>query len=521
MSPLLRDPLRLAPVLVCLGLAPGIAGAPLAAQIPVAFDDTRLTDVGPAGDPSIDAVGPHLVWNRVEERALLTWVAPGVDGAGTEIYAALVDPQTMELASEVLQVSAVAAVAGESRDAFGGAAALNPLDSSYLVVWHADDPAFGLADGQQEVFGRRVVREGNAWTVSEVGPISESGGPAALTNRDATQAFVTFGDAQQEWLVVWRADDAGALLADNEYEIFARRVTAAFELQPGPTRVSSMGPNGGAGDAGLPSVVYHPPSDSFAVFWMGDDVGFGWLADRMEIFGNLLAGATALPIIEQTRVSFAGPTDSPMFGSAFPRAVWNPDDDRILIAWTGNREEPGLSPDEIEIWAQELAPDLSFADGEVLRVSEMGAPGDELAYAIAPVVAWEPGGRQYLFLWTGWHTATPPVALAPEGGPFADVEIWGRSFQPLAAGGFAAGPQLAVSNLGAGSVEPEEYDADFGHDLALLGDGRLLAVFAGDDDRGGMVEGEVEIFGETVAGPWIFVDGFEAGDTARWSAAAP
>jgi hypothetical protein len=57
--------------------------------------------------------------------------------------------------------------------------------------------------------------------------------------------------------------------------------------------------------------------------------------------------------------------------------------------------------------------------------------------------------------------------------------------------------------------------------IALASDSRLVVVWQGDDNEDFMVDDEFEIFGQGVLGHWIFVDDFETGDSARWSAVTP
>jgi hypothetical protein len=53
--------------------------------------------------------------------------------------------------------------------------------------------------------------------------------------------------------------------------------------------------------------------------------------------------------------------------------------------------------------------------------------------------------------------------------------------------------------------------------------GELLAAWSGDDNVGGLVQGEKEIFIQRVymSATDVFVDGFETGDTSAWSATVP
>lgn len=62
------------------------------------------------------------------------------------------------------------------------------------------------------------------------------------------------------------------------------------------------------------------------------------------------------------------------------------------------------------------------------------------------------------------------------------------------------------------------YQAAFPALAAVPPHGELLAVWRGDDDLGGLLDGEFEIFGQRlrVAGPLV-VDGFETGAAGSWS----
>jgi hypothetical protein len=51
--------------------------------------------------------------------------------------------------------------------------------------------------------------------------------------------------------------------------------------------------------------------------------------------------------------------------------------------------------------------------------------------------------------------------------------------------------------------------------------GHFLVAWHGDDDVGGLVQGEDEIFIQRMVITDIFADGFESGDTAAWSATVP
>ena len=370
-----------------------------------------------------------------------------------------------------------------------------------------------------EIFGRRLSRVGGLWSLSAIGPISDSAGASGLTNRDAVTPAVAWGDVDHDWLVVWQSDSVEEGMADNEHEIFARRVSSNFVLLDGPARVSSMGPAGPSGVARMPTVLYHPGSNRFLVAWSGDHVGPGWIAERNEIFARAVFSTTGDPIGLQTRLSVSGPTDQPGPQALFPSMVWNRYRDRILVVWSADIDDPILADNEFEIWGTEIDSNLApFAPGQ-FRISEMGIDGDPAASAFAPVATWEAGGDQYLVAWIGWHNSipltSPGVTESPLGGPEHDEEIWGRALLrgPAALEG---SDQLAISDMGGSAPNPESYDAN-SPALVLGANARALVVWSADDDQDGMVDGEFEIFGETIVGPAIFIDDFEAGNLFRWS----
>ena len=56
---------------------------------------------------------------------------------------------------------------------------------------------------------------------------------------------------------------------------------------------------------------------------------------------------------------------------------------------------------------------------------------------------------------------------------------------------------------------------------ANSGNGQFLVAWHGDDNVGGLVQGEYEIFIQRMEGMALFVDPFERGDTTGWSSAMP
>ncbi|MHC4948204.1 MAG: hypothetical protein ACYTG1_08075, partial [Planctomycetota bacterium] len=152
-----------------------------------------------------------------------------------------------------------------------------------------------------------VVATAPAWAGSEIGPndfrISSMGfmnDPGA----DAIDPAVAYNPVNDEFLVVWSADDA----VNDELEIYGQRIDAATgaELGTDDFRISDMGPDGNTDfDARTPAVVYNPTAHEYLVVWSGDDA----TNDELEIFVQRLDATTGAEVGgNDLRISDMGPT---------------------------------------------------------------------------------------------------------------------------------------------------------------------------------------------------------------------
>lgn len=113
------------------------------------------------------------------------------------------------------------------------------------------------------------------------------------------------------------------------------------------------------------------------------------------------------------------------------------------------------------------------------RISDMGPNGSTAHYGYVPVVTYNPTKHEYLVAWSGDDVD-------------GEVEVYG---QRLAAGGNGIGENdFRLSDMG------PDGDTSFGALRAAVAtnlDGtEYLVVWSGDDDTGGLVDDEYEIFGQ-------------------------
>ncbi len=301
------------------GMALARASYPVTIDPEIGTDDFRISDMGPDGSTLFTARTPDVAYNATNNEYLVVWDGDDVDGQ-FEIYGQRIDAATLaEVGANDFRISVMGPDGSTAYGAFTPAVVWNGIDNEYLVVWRGDDNTAPLVDNEMEVHGRRIdgatgALLGVQFRISDMGPngdltfgaaepavawdstlnrylvvwrgddsvapdeieiwgqlltaagaeiapndfrISDAGNPGDTT-RIATSPHVAYNSTNQEYLVVWHADD---LTVDNDTEIFGQRITAATGLEIGTSdfRISDMGPENNAEYRGLnPRVAYKP-----------------------------------------------------------------------------------------------------------------------------------------------------------------------------------------------------------------------------------------------------------------------
>ncbi len=275
-------------------------------------------------------------------------------------------------------------------------------------------------------------------------------------------------------------------------------VAAASEIPPDDFRISWMGPNGDTSYGAFwflffmmaPDVAYNPVTDQYLVVWFGDDDSAPLVDDEIEIFGQLVDGMTGALVGGRFRISFMGPDGSADYAGLFPAVTYNSTDNEFLVVWVGDHLTGSLVNDHFEVFGRRVS-----ATGQLLasqaQLSSMGPPTDPafgVQWWIAPDVAYNATDNNYVVVWPG-DTNTPPYVDN-------EIEVWGRRFQagltPVDGAQYAISVMGPSGDTGYYASQPAvAWNAD--HDS-------FLVVWEGDDDSFGLVDDEVEIFGQFVPG---------------------
>jgi hypothetical protein len=394
------------------------------------------------------------------------------------------------LAGEDFRISAMGPDGDARFFALDPAIAYNSSANEYLLVWAADDESGDLVNDEFEIYGQRINAATGAavdatFRISNVG---SDGDPAF----DAYHPAVAYNSEDDEYLVVWQADDG----VDDELEIYAQRLTAAgSEIGEDDFRLSTMGTGGDpAFDAFRPALAYNSAQNEYLIVWHGDDA----LDNVVEIYGQRLNAASGAEVGDDDFLISdmgASATDQ-RFRAQDVAVAYNSTDDEYLVVWEGDDDALPLVNDEFEIFGQRLSAAGSLVGASGFRISAMGPDGNRAYAADNPAVAYNRLTNTYLVVWSGDDDRDFGA------GPLADgeLEVFG---QRLAADGAEIGDDdFRVSALGPdGNPAFKAFGAQALYAPAL---DEYLVVWRGDDDRdfgdGALVDDEMEIFGQWLDG---------------------
>jgi len=365
------------------------------------------------------------------------------------------------------------------------AVAYNSTDHEYLVVWRGTalrDASFCPIDPVSET---REIK-GQRFDAMTGDPI---GDPVRISNTcdpsvDVDDPAVAYNETDNEYLVVW----SGAGARYGEYEIFGQRLNAnGTEQGANDFRISDMGGTGiSSYDANQPAVAYNPVDNVYLVVWWGnDDVG-GLSVYEDEIFGQLLdhdGGALGVNDFRISDMGVTGDDFDPHF-AYYPAVAHNPTDNEYLVVWYGQDNVGGLVFTENEIFGQRLNANGTEQGANDFRISDMGGTGDGSFQAYQPAVAYNPVDNEYLVVWHGDDNVGGLVNN--------EDEIFGQRLDHQ--GGEVGANDFRISDMGGTG------GSGFGASTPAVAYNPLangyLVVWYGDDNVGGLVNEEYEIFGQ-------------------------
>jgi hypothetical protein len=445
---------------------------------PFADNDSRLSDMGPNGDTHFGAAFPAVAANGPGNEYLVVWMGDDTTQGEYEIFGQRLNTSSgPPIGFDDSRISFMGPNGDRNFEADYPAVAYNPAANEYFVVWQGSATEGGLG---RDIFGERIDAATGALIGSEI-RISHLN-----LNGASGYAFVpavAYNGANNEYLVVWQAQDTPAPEVTNGYEIFGQRLNAGTGALVGANdfRISDMRPDGDIlFAAAVPAVAYNRANNEYLVVWNGDDT----TAFESEVYGQRLAGATGAEVgANDFRISDMGPDGDIDFGAFNPKVAYNPTGNEYLVVWDGD----DTTTLEFEVYGQRLAGATGAEVGtNDFRLSDRGPDGNTAFGAANPAVAYNRANNEYLVVWQG---------IDPTLG---EKEIFG---QRLAA---ATGAEVGANDFRISDMGPDRdttYAAFHPAVAANATNRENLVVWAGEDNTAPLLEGEFEIFGQRFAHP--------------------
>ncbi len=461
----------------------------------------RVSDANGTGTTDSSTTNPMIAYNSVNNEFLITWDSADTDTVGIfpgegEIFGQRLNAATgVEVGANDFRISSVGGTGNGDVDAAEPAVAYNSVDNQYLVVWEADDiDVPGILPGENEIFGQLL----DGVDGSEIGVdfrISDAGGTG---NQDvaAGDPSVAYNSIDNEYLVVWRADDIDVPgIIDEEFEVFGQRLSPdGSEVGTNDFRISDINGNGVLSEGDVePEVAYNSTDNEYLVVWATEDTDTaGIVAGEVEVFGQRLAADGAELGANDFRISDAGGDGNPDIEASEPDVAYNVVDNLYLVVWDGNdTDTPGIIENESEIFGQLInAVDGSEVGVNDFRISDVGGDGTNTD-AREPTVAHNNLDNEFLVVWEADDTDTPGVQESED-------EVFGQRLNGT--DGSEVGPNdFIISNAGGIGVDTS-FDVDDAEVAYNPLNNEYLVVWEADDsDIPGIVDNEEEIYGQRVA----------------------
>lgn len=369
---------------------------PLLIDPEVGTNDFRISDMGPGATEFI-AQQPAVAYNSIDNQYLIVWSGDDFTNDEMEIFGQLINAATgAPVGPDDFRISNVGIEGNTATGGFTPAVAYNSTNNEYLVVWSEDN-----SNGNFEIAGQRISATGdeigsNDFGISVTGPLGNF--QFAASNPD-----VAYNSADNEYLVVWEADDAGVL---NEFEIFGQRLNAATGSAVGVNdfRISDMGPNGNAAfDAYDPAVAYNSTNNEYVVVWSGDDNTAPLVEEEFEIFRQRLSVTGVELGANDFRISDMGPNGSTNFEALRPDVVHNSTNNEYLVVWKGD----DVTNSEYDIFGQRLNGTAANIGTNDFRISDMGPDANPFFDADRLSVTYSAAANEYFVVWNGDDNTAP------------------------------------------------------------------------------------------------------------------
>lgn len=342
---------------------------------------SRISQMGPDNDTAYDARSPDVAYNSSNNEYLVVWYGDnnvaGVIEGEFEIWGKRISASTGQAIGSQFRISQMGPLANRSYDAIDPVAEYNSTNNNYLVVWRGEDGNIVNSIGEFEIYAQQISSIGaeigsDDFQISDMGPDNDG-------LYDAFSPEIAYNATDNEFMVVWYADDDNGGHVSGEFEIYGQRINATTGAQVGTNDflISETGvPGFTTRSAQFPSISWNNNLNEYLVVWSADPATGAYVGNEFEIFGQTLSNAGVEVGANDFAISSMGPVGNNNFDAFRPAVAYFNSQNAYAVSWRGDTTFDG----EFEIYYQ-IIDDLSQARQESpdARISHAG-PDDSIAY---------------------------------------------------------------------------------------------------------------------------------------------
>lgn len=316
----------------------------------------QITQMGGAGNGDYSALAPAVAFNPDRNEYLVAFAGSdsrvGMTDLQREVFIQrLAGTDATEIGGDDVRISTASTPDGSRGVKLDSRVdvAYSTINRNYLVVWAADDPGAGLAQGETEIFGQLIDGSGQELGIDDVR--LSTVGPPGNAFFDAEQPSVSATDSN--FGIAFRAD-----AVQGDKEIFGVRAGGTGG-QPfgGQQRITFT--QGGA--ASSPRLVRDTANTDLVVAFLSREVLGSAPQFESEVFVQRV-NAQLQPLGDAERWSVMGPDGSDDFGPSNGLAMTSLSGGGYYVGWSGDHDADGQIDSEIEVFGRSSVVDALFSD---------------------------------------------------------------------------------------------------------------------------------------------------------------
>ncbi|MBE2320497.1 hypothetical protein DVA67_031330 [Solirubrobacter sp. CPCC 204708] len=348
----------------------------------------------------------------------------------------------------------------------------NSLNDEYLVAWVGNTTVSGDVEILGQILDGRGVAKGSVARLSEV-PGAESPTSPVVSYSPKVNQYVLGYIATPK---VISQNPVPPNSPDGQRELIAQVVNAAGISTGPPVRISDTGSLDADADvASQPAVAYDPEADRFRFAWVAssaNDPNDDNVEIRTQAVSSALASGSGIELtVSLTPDEDAAPDE--------PAISYLPANDRFMIAW----EAPNAA-DRPSIFVRGVSSSLGLGAFSQVEASTVVTASGQ---AVKPSIATNPVTNEAL------------VAFVKDDSTTDDGEVF---VQRVAADGGLRpnGTDQRISAMGVGNAAFGASTADVTTASYHPDLDRYFVTWSGEDDLPGLIDGEIERYGQALTG---------------------